>query len=576
MRLHGTARVGILALCVGVLVFVSVHYWVNTRTLVPLDIPVTLAPGHIRTGDFKINVEAYLSVQVRFPNCSADSNEHERLRTRRLTSVGGQAVSAPGSMGATEGEITEGSYLGTFLSKPGHYNLDIEVLSATLYLDVCAPRVQIEASTYDFNEWESIQGFSFWISAFCELLGMSMLFVFATTHLRKESLEEVRLRIFNTDAPVGQVPAAELKTGRTFPLLLSFGIFGVVVGVASFAATQHWYDSQDFVVVDKPVSLGPGHIKTGNFPIQIKGQYDISIESELPYFSYDCLQYQVLKTHWMVTRDGRVIAHRESAGNEWEGPGVPIEGTNLLSFDAEPGTYNLDVEQLSDGRCLDAGKPRIRVFLSGWDRAEYDELSARLELVALLSFGVGLTFLFAYRFEWLRQRPRPLLFAPSLPEQRPTWGITGLRLRRFPARSGWAMNPVKNLPTIALVCSLTWFVWLVPMWILYARGQTLGGGRGLFVSIPRKGIPVSANPAGLTAPLVRIDSARHVYLNYKQTTWEELPGGLERALRGLPTTAVYFDADSDILFMDAAQALDIIQGLGAKAILVTPGSKAEK
>jgi hypothetical protein len=36
------------------------------------------------------------------------------------------------------------------------------------------------------------------------------------------------------------------------------------------------------------------------------------------------------------------------------------------------------------------------------------------------------------------------------------------------------------------------------------------------------------------------------------------------------------DGDNDILFMDAAQALDTIQGLGARAILVTPGSKAEK
>jgi hypothetical protein len=90
MRLHGTARVGILALCVGIVVFVSVYYWVNTRTLIPLDIPVTLAPGHIRAGDIKINVEAYLSVQVKFPNCGADSDEHERLRTRRLTSVGGK------------------------------------------------------------------------------------------------------------------------------------------------------------------------------------------------------------------------------------------------------------------------------------------------------------------------------------------------------------------------------------------------------------------------------------------------------------------------------------------------------
>jgi hypothetical protein len=148
-------------------VFVSVYFWVNTRTLVPLDIPVTLAPDHLRTGDFKVNVEAYLSVQFRFPNCSADSNEHERLRTRRLTSVGGQAVSAPGS---TNGEIPEGPYLGTFLSKPGRYNLDIEVLSETRYLDFCAPRLQIGASYHDFNEWDGVQDFSLWFSAFCELL----------------------------------------------------------------------------------------------------------------------------------------------------------------------------------------------------------------------------------------------------------------------------------------------------------------------------------------------------------------------------------------------------------------------
>jgi biopolymer transport protein ExbD len=136
------------------------------------------------------------------------------------------------------------------------------------------------------------------------------------------------------------------------------------------------------------------------------------------------------------------------------------------------------------------------------------------------------------------------------------------------------MNPVKNLPTVALICSLTSFVWLAPVWILYAAGHY--ASRGLFVSIPRKGVPVIANPGGLTAPLIRIDSMRRVYLNYRQTSWEELPKDLEGALRGLPAQAVYFDADNDILFMDAARALDTIQGLGARAILVTQGSKAEK
>jgi|HubBroStandDraft_6_1064221.scaffolds.fasta_scaffold01624_4 biopolymer transport protein ExbD len=452
MRLHGTTRVGILALCVGIVVFVSVYYWVNTRTLVPLDIPVTLAPGHIRTGDFKINVEAYLSVQIRFPNCSADTNEHEHLRTRRLTSVGGQAVSAPGSMGATNGEITEGPYLGTFLSKPGHYNLDIEVLSPTRFLDFCAPRLQVEASYHDFNEWDGVRDFSLCFTAFCELLGMSMLFVFATTHFRRESLEEVRLRIFNTDAPIGLLPAAELKSGRTFPWLLIFGITGVTAGALLFAGAMHWYDAGDFDFLD--------------------------------------------------------------------------------------------------------------------------DLNAKLQIVSLFSAGAGLASLVGYRFAWLRRQPRGFLLSPSFQEHKPAWGITGLRLRRFPARGGWAVNPVKNLPTIALVCSLTWFVWLVPTWFIFARGQHTS--HGLLVSIPRIGVPVSASPAGLMAPLVRIDSMDRVYLNYKQTTWEELPAGLKEELRGLPAPVVYLDAANDMLFMEVAKALDIIQGLSAKAILMTPGSKAEK
>jgi biopolymer transport protein ExbD len=448
MRLHGTARVGILALCVGIVVFVSAYYWVNTRTLVPLDIPVTLAPGHIRTSNFKINVEAYLSVQIRFPNCGADSEEHRRLRTRRLTSIGGRAVSAPGS---NNGEITEGPYLGTFLSKPGHYNLDIEVLSETRYLDFCAPRLQIEASYYDFNERDGVRDFSLWFTAFCELLGMSMLFVFATTHFRRESLEQVRLRIFNT-APIGPVPAAKLKSGRTFPWLLVFGISCVTTGALLFAAAMHSYGARDF-----------------------------------------------------------------------------------------------------DFR---------------------DDLNAELQIVSLFSAVAGLASLVAYRFASLRRQPCGFSVSPPLPEYKPAWGITGLRLRRFPARGAWAVNPVKNLPTIALVCSLTWFVWLVPTWFVFARGQHTS--HGFWVSIPRTGVPVRARPAGLTAPLVRIDSRRRVYLNYKQTTWEELPAGLQQELRGLPAVVVYFDGDSDLPFMDAARALDIIQGLGAKAILLTPGSNAEK
>jgi len=133
------------------------------------------------------------------------------------------------------------------------------------------------------------------------------------------------------------------------------------------------------------------------------------------------------------------------------------------------------------------------------------------------------------------------------------------------------VNPVVNLPTIALVCSLTWLTWLAPLWILHAWSQRVS--QGLLVSLPRKDMPAVTIATGLAAPLVKIDAKRNVYLNYKQTTWVELPGGLAQALRGLPVRVVYFDGDNDVLFKDAARAIEIIQGLDAKAILLTPASK---
>jgi hypothetical protein len=337
MRLPGTARVGIFALSLGILVFASVYYWVNTRTLIPLDAPVSLAPGHIRTGDFKVNVEAYFSVQVRFPYGSGSECRYaDSLRTRQLTSIGAQTISVPGEQAGTNGGITQGTYLGSFTGKPGRYNLDIEVLSATQEFDHCQPRLLIEASPYDFNEWDSILSDCILFCVFCELLGVSMLFVFASMRFRKLSFDLLRLRIFNTDAPSDPVPTADVGPGRSIPLLVTFGIFASVGGVVVFAATKHWYDTRDFVLVNLPVSLRKGHITTGDFTTSLKGTFSITFDTEAPSVE-GCPQYAVLKTRWVVTRNGRVIAHRERSGNYWEAPDAPIEGMDLGSFDADPG-----------------------------------------------------------------------------------------------------------------------------------------------------------------------------------------------------------------------------------------------
>src|SRR6266852_4132839 len=185
---------------------------------------------------------------------------------------------------------------------------------------------------------------------------MAMLLVFASTRFGERAFEKSRLRIFDANVIAGTLPPEAPKSRRSIPLLLILGILGVAAGLTVFAATKRWYDTRNFVLVDMPISLGPGHIKTGEFTTHLKGTYGISIDTGVPHFSYGCLPYAVLKTHWVVTRDDRVTAHRERDYYEHD-EGQAIEDTNLFGFDMEPGTYDLDVEVLSDGRCLDAGKP---------------------------------------------------------------------------------------------------------------------------------------------------------------------------------------------------------------------------
>lgn len=66
-RFSGTASMGVYALALGIAIYLPVYYWVNTRTFVPVDVPVSLAPGHLRTGDFKVNVEPISLSRLRSP-----------------------------------------------------------------------------------------------------------------------------------------------------------------------------------------------------------------------------------------------------------------------------------------------------------------------------------------------------------------------------------------------------------------------------------------------------------------------------------------------------------------------------
>ena len=112
--------------------------WLETRTFVALDMPVSLSRGEIRTADFSINVRSWYHITLwldgDFSGCQSGFS-HLALGSRSTVYNNGHAI-----------ESTEGidRYLGHFYAdKLGRYNLNIDVMSDPSCLNQGHPRIGV-------------------------------------------------------------------------------------------------------------------------------------------------------------------------------------------------------------------------------------------------------------------------------------------------------------------------------------------------------------------------------------------------------------------------------------------------
>jgi hypothetical protein len=65
-RMSWTGRIGLALVLIGIGLPFAWERWVATRTWVPLNIPISLAPGHVKTPEFEINLESsfWVSIEV--------------------------------------------------------------------------------------------------------------------------------------------------------------------------------------------------------------------------------------------------------------------------------------------------------------------------------------------------------------------------------------------------------------------------------------------------------------------------------------------------------------------------------
>ena len=349
-------------------------------------------------------------------------------------------------------------------------------------------------------------------------------------------------------------------TGVGLPLSVWIGIVLILLGLVTCGSIQYWMMTRTFVPVDMPVSLATGHIRTGPFRINLRDGYSVWIDlDENVRSDATCNAYSSLQTRWVLDRGGQVV-------EKWDYP--VLLDTYLQGFEAEKGTYELDVEVISDASCLNSAHPRLRVTTG---KREYEEEFSPLMWLSVLCIGAGIGLLALFGISRRRNQaaqPASLSGSPSV-VQCFQWA------QKLPLKAAFS-----GLPSFGLVCALI-LSWMVMFHMLFYEFEH-PHSKGLEVSAMRQVPEAEMSSDRWAEPLVlKVEAAGlglppRLYLNSKLLSWEELDSKLKAELGKRSVWIVYVEADSNASWQDALRAIDAARGLQAKVVLLTSATESRQ
>jgi hypothetical protein len=203
------SRVGALALILGAALSVSIYIWAGMMNAVPLDIPVTLSVGHIRTPDFKTSVDIPYDIDIAFDsgipldklNCLIGMNlqsvqpctDQPSVLKVNWTLVRDDQNIASGS--STETGRASYSYnktarhIGGFHAENGRkYRLELDVLQDGAQLGRANPRLQVEPFLNSYEGRLLLAGLAFCLGILGAVVGVALILIsiIRETRLRKK------------------------------------------------------------------------------------------------------------------------------------------------------------------------------------------------------------------------------------------------------------------------------------------------------------------------------------------------------------------------------------------------------
>jgi hypothetical protein len=82
------------------------------------------------------------------------------------------------------------------------------------------------------------------------------------------------------------------------------GVFPMVAGIAGYLTIRHGTATRTFILVDMPVSLKRGHIRTDPFLINLTATYSVWLDWDWTLLrSPDC--FEPIEMRWILSKVGK-------------------------------------------------------------------------------------------------------------------------------------------------------------------------------------------------------------------------------------------------------------------------------
>jgi len=156
------ATIGLTVLVTAILVSWGTNHWIQTRTFAPVDMPVTLEPGQVHSGEFEINLRENYGIFIHLDDSLDDYYadgrcSHKNLGKDRWRVF--QISRGPGTerhLWAQSNDTDDSFWRNQFQGVPGRYEVEWDVPPGAACLNARHPRLSVSTFSIEYRDFAAL------------------------------------------------------------------------------------------------------------------------------------------------------------------------------------------------------------------------------------------------------------------------------------------------------------------------------------------------------------------------------------------------------------------------------------